>query len=243
MIDRPFETEIEPTEAPGSLVVRIASSSRAADWAGRVPEVEALFEALGRAGEMGGLGGDSIAPATSTLHFDGCTEGLDGFECRYSDVCVDSRTLFLVQNLVHRLHVAHVPVARLQLATSLLQQQEAMPRTGPPLFRPVPFAFEFDSPGKSLLVELELLEGDLDSDPLVSAWKIWVRLAAAGAFANGTLPPDRTGVIATEEPRAGRTHVTFSADDAAVSEEGIYCLVNMLQAAHPKVGIASVEIW
>lgn len=186
---------------------------------------------------LGALGGNVIPPWTSSLSMSPPEQSGDrSVRFRFSKVNVDPRSLSGLENILHFLHIIR-PLEKAVVAGQIVSSFLAVRGELPPLYEPVPFAYDYRATDKEVAVEIEF-EGQQQEPILESLARdvvTWGTLGWACGYANrGALPVGGYLVVDDVDIYSDMLRVGIQRMD--VSERAFDGLVNVLQNVHRSVG-------
>jgi hypothetical protein len=153
--------------------------------------------------------------------------------------------LFVIQNLVHALHLQVTPVRSLQLRSALLRTGQPVQEELPCDHEPYPFGVEYGMESAQVSIDVDFAAPREPSslEPFRAAWEAWEGVAILGGFADETYLPGQASLAVEDELRLTSAGLGASYDDVSIADAGFYCLVNMLEVLHHRLApIASVAI-
>lgn len=238
MLSRPFVTHCQsaPLKGGGNLQVVVQFKTGVELTKDLVTNLRRPFQGLAKMGQWGGMAGDKHDPqkSTITLLTDGRLIGARAVQWDFDTIQVDPGTAFVIQNMVHFLHLHVTPVESLVLRSQLLGDGTSVREVLPYDYEPYPFTVKNEIESAQVLVDVDFNDRQppLAAEPFREAWDAWYEVAAHGGFCSEDFPPEEVKIFVEDELRVTSTGISGVFDDVVIDAAGFYCLINMLQVLH-----------
>ncbi|MGC3987173.1 MAG: hypothetical protein QM777_21875 [Pseudorhodoferax sp.] len=205
------------------------------------------FEALEKIGRWGAMSGVGFPPRDSTMALvaNGVKAGPHSVRWDFQAIHVDRGTAFVIQNLVHHLHLHVVPVVALAIRSPLVRDGASIDEELPDDYEPCPFTVHDgrESTKVSIDVEFSARMPSSAAEPFREAWDGWYDVCAHGGFASEDYPLEETSIYIEDDLKVVGDGIGGVFDDVVVDDAAFSCLVNMLQTLHHRLTpIATVTI-
>lgn len=235
MIERPFPIAYLAARAPRTLRVRASLQDGSAPDEATLARQCLPMKAFAEVAALGGFAGEQIPPLES-----GATlvelprPGASEMEWAFERVNVDAGALFVLENLLHQLHLQGHPLSRVSIETDLLPAGTAVPQQLPFVYEPLPFEYSYESIEPDVLIELEFeaLQEEPARRSFEQAYRAWLDLAVSGGFAEEPFLPGEMSIFPADEPVSYPTGMEIYLEDVAVSDQAFDALVNMCHVLH-----------
>ena len=228
---RPFPVRYVRSPLAHALQVEV-------EWAEPVAPSDAdLVDPINSWGEvarLGGMGGEEIDPARSSLVAEAPQFlGDRRAAFHFSDVHIDPRSLMILENVLHFMHATRKPLSQVSIMTDMLSTFQALEDEFPPLYEPVPFSYRYGATDLRVFVEIEF-ESDQPAEvlaDLTARARVWGALGLACGYAEpGALPS--AGYLVLDDIEQYSDMLLLSMQRKSATEFAFDGLVNMLQPIH-----------
>src|SRR5215471_16346368 len=175
-VTRPFAIRYVHRPVSHALVVQV-------EWAEPVAasdvDVVSPIKSWSEVARLGGMGGQGIDPARSSLTAE-MPEFLNDRTAafRFTDVRIDPRALMILENVLQFIHSTSKPLKKVSVITDMMPSSATLQDEFPPLYEPVPFAYRYEATDLRVFVEIEF-ENDQTAEVLAD---MSMRLRAWGAL-------------------------------------------------------------
>jgi hypothetical protein len=249
MLSRPFATYFyaEPHSGGGNLQVIVQMKTGVEVTEDLISRPRELFQGFAKMGQWGGMAGDKYKPQQSsiTLVIDGRVQGPRDVRWDFDAMNVHPGTTFVIQNMVHFLHLNVAPVESLMIRSPFLGQGVPIREELPSDYEPSPFAVTYERETSQVSVDVNFRErqAPLAAEPFREAWDAWYEVAAHGGFCSEDYPVEKAKIFIEDDLQVTSTGIGGVFDDVTIDDAGFYCLINMLQVLHYRLTpIAEVTI-
>lgn len=238
MLSRPFLTACHsiPLAGGGSLQVAVSFAPGVDLTQGILHRVRRPFQGLSAMGQWGGMAGERFPPQTSTLVLvnDGVPLGPSTIGWDFRVANVDEGTVFVIQNIVHHLHLFVAPVMRLDVRSPLVDDGAPVREDLPDDYEPYPFTVHDGRETSLVTVDVDFVgrQAPAAAEPFREAWEGWFEVAAHGGFCSEDYPPGEVSIYVEDDLKVQSDGIGGVFDDVAIDDAGFACLVNMLQTLH-----------
>lgn len=237
---RPFVLQRITNEDPGELELEV-------EWNNRISLENSDFLApinvWFKVAQTGGMGGDTIPPWKSSLVYL-TPELIDEYTIlfRFNEVLIDPRSLMILENVLHYLHITGSSLKKARISSSLLPSYLISEDEFPPLYEPVPFAYSYSAVDLRVWLEIEFEEDQTEEvlDEVSSIAQMWGNLGAVCGYAEPDAMPT-AGYLVLDKNERYADMLTLSIQRKRVTEFAFDGLVNMLQVFYLR-GIRFREI-
>ena len=241
MLARPFATACysSPLSEGTSLQVIVDFSPGVDISDDKLMQFRRPFQGLADVGKWGGMAGESHRPSRSVI--DIVINGKQVAERRvwwdFNAMNVDPGTAFVIQNMVHYLHLFVAPVRRLELHGPLVRDGVAVLEELPGDYEPCPFAVHDEREGSTVMVDVDFCKRQVPraAEPFREAWDGWYEVAAHGGFCSEDYPVEEVSIEVEDDLRVTSTGVGGVFEDVVIDDAGFSCLINMLQTLHDRL--------
>lgn len=241
MLSRPFTTTCRtaPYPASGNLQVIVnfePETELTEDILGRLRRP---FEGLAAMGRWGGMAGDKFQPEHSTMALitDGTNLGSLAVRWDFDAVNVDPGTAFVIQNIVHHIHLFILPVASLEIRGPMVRDGASVREELPEDYEPYPFVLHDERETTTVMVDVDFV-GRHDPSavaPFRDAWDGWYEVAAHGGFCSEDYPPEEVSIYVEDDLQVLSDGLGGVFEDVTIDDAGFSCMVNMLQTLHHRM--------
>lgn len=205
------------------------------------------FQALADMGQWGGMAGETFPPQTSTmvLMTDGMKVGPFAVRWDFNTMNVDRGTAFVIQNIVHNLHLFVAPVLSLVIRSPLVRDGAPVQEDLPWDYEPYPFVVQDGRETGTVTVDVDFAarQASTAAEPFREGWEGWYGVAAHGGFCSASYPPEDNSIHIEDDLQVLSDGIGAALDDVAIDDAGFACLINMLQTLHHRLTpIAEVTI-
>ena len=249
MLSRPFHTACHstPYSVAGSLQVAVSFAPGVHFTQDILDRVRRPFQGLSAMGQWGGMAGERFPPQTSTLALinDGVPIGPSSFGWDFHVANVDEGTVFVIQNIVHHLHLFVAPVMRLEIRSPLVRDGSPVREDLPDDYEPYPFVVDDGRETALVTVDVDFVvrQAPAAAEPFRAAWDGWYEVAAHGGFCSEDYLPGEVSIYVEDDLKVQSDGIGGVFDDVVIDDAGFACLINMLQTLHHRLTpIAEVTI-
>lgn len=249
MLSRPFATHCHsaPLSGGGNLQVIVQFKPGVDFTEDLLISLRQPFRALATIGQWGGMAGDKYEPqqSTITLVTDGTLHGAREVRWSFDATKIDPGTVFVIQNMLHFLHLNVTSVESLVIGSPLLLEGGGIREELPNGYEPCPFTVTYEREASQVSVDVEFRDRQvpLVAEPFREAWDAWYDVAAHGGFCSEDYPPEEAKIFVEDDLQVTSTGIGGVFDDVVIDDAGFYCLINMLQVLHHRLTpIAEVTI-
>ena len=239
IVEYPFEVQLATAQQAGFLNVDVSVTGHPdraykdlSDYLGR-------FEMLARSGA---LSGSTFSPSSSGLALATGPQGQErgsSIRCEYTEVRIDSRSIFVLLNLLYHFH-AHLQAIRLvrvvwsNLASIGIPLTVSFPEQTPSLSYQLEreetgrrFDILVTFPGVAHLEILKQVDGEMGN---------WFAAASLGAYGDSDFPPPESAIYYADEPvEFTQDSIIWRMDGMRCSEEALNGLANVLEKISRKI--------
>jgi len=249
MLSRPFATTCysEPSEGGGNLQVTVDFEPTNTLTEDVLERLRRPFQGLAQMGRWGGMAGDRFPPHSSSMALitDGSKDGPSTVHWGFRAVNVDLGTAFVIQNIVHHLHLFVVPVVTLVIRSPLVRDGAPVQGRLPDDYEPCPFVVQDGRETGTVTVDVDFVGRQAPSaaEPFRAAWDGWYDVAAHGGFCSEDYPPEEVSIFVEDDLKVLSDGLGGVFEDVTIDDAGFYCLINMLQTLHRRLApISQVTI-
>jgi hypothetical protein len=241
MLSRPFTTTCHSALAPGggSLQVTVSFEPVKPLTEDLLDRLRRPFQGLADMGQWGGMAGETFQPRTSTmvLIHDGVKAGPFAVRWDFNVMNVDRGTAFVIQNIVHNLHLFVAPVVSLAIRSPLVRDGMPVQEELPWDYEPYPFVVRDEREASDVLVDVDFSARQASSaaEPFREAWNGWYEVAAHGGFCSEDYPPEQNSIWIEDDLRVLSDGIGAALEDVTIDDAGFACLINMLQTLHHRL--------
>lgn len=241
MLYRPFATHCHsaPLSRGGNLQVILQLKAGVELNEDLLASLRRPFRGLSKMGQWGGMAGDRYEPQQSTiaLETDGKRIGARDVRWDFDTTKVHPGTAFVIQNMVHILHLYVTPIESLVLRSPLLRDGVPVREELPYDYEPYPFTVNYEIENTQVLVDVDFRDRQdpLVAEPFREAWDAWYEVAAHGGFCSEDAPPEEAIIFVEDDFKVTSTGIGGVFDDVVIDDAGFYCLINMLQVLHHRL--------
>jgi len=241
MLSRPFATTCYSAPFPGggNLQVAVDFTPVIELTPDVLDQLRRPFRGLAAMGQWGGMAGDKFQPQHSTIALvtDGLKVGPVTVRWDFNAMNVDPGTAFVIQNIIHHLHLFVAPVATLVIRSPLVRDGEPVQEELPDDYEPYPFVVHDGRETTTVTVDVDFADRQAQSAaaPFRDAWDGWYEVAAHGGFCSEDYPPDEVSIYVEDDLKVLSDGIGGVFDDVAIDDAGFYCLINMLQTLHHRL--------
>lgn len=238
MLSRPFATTCYSAPLPGGGNLQVAVNFEPVNELTQdvLDRLRRPFQGLAAMGQWGGMAGEKFPPQNSTMVLvtDGVSVGPFIVRWDFNAMNVDQGTAFVIQNIVHHLHLFVVPVVALVIRSPLLRDGAQVQEELPDDYKPYPFVVQDDRETSSVMVDVDFAVRQAPSaaEPFRDAWDGWYEVAAHGGFCSEEYPPEQVSIYVEDDLKVLSDGIGGVFDDVMIDDAGFSCLINMLQTLH-----------
>jgi hypothetical protein len=245
IMQRPFPVRFETTGPPDTLEVSVVFQTPADQTAkDGVQEVLTTFTKLG---EVGGLAGEKLAPSQSgmTLNFSRVTsqETHWGFQ----NVKIDPRSIFILLNMIHYIHLENIPLKDVRIAWPALKQlKDPMAIEFPEQWPQLSFALDIGEmlDDIDVVIDLEQPQDDSTIEKIIETMSVWLLATHRGAYADDSFDPSKSAVfLGPDVMELSPARIVWFIEIMRCSENALDGFFNVLEWVHQNIArIKSVEL-
>jgi hypothetical protein len=241
MLSRPFATTCYSAPSPGggNLQVIVDFEPVVELTPDMLEQLRRPFQGLAEMGQWGGMAGEKYQPQHSTMVLvtDGVTVGPSTVRWDFNVMNVDPGTAFVIQNLVHNLHLFVAPVVSFVIRSPLVRDGAPVQEELPEDYEPYPFVVQDGRETSTVVVDVDFAVRQPPSaaEPFRDAWDGWYEVAAHGGFCSEDYPPEEVSIYVEDDLKVLSDGIGGVFDDVTIDDAGFYCLINMLQTLHHRL--------
>ena len=241
MLARPFATACSSSPLAGGgnlqVIVDFKPGNDISD--DMLTQLRRPFQGLADMGKWGGMAGEGHQPKESTLDMiiNGKQVAPRCVRWDFDATNIDPGTAFVIQNMVHYLHLFVAPVRILELHGPLVRDGTVVSDELPIDYEPCPFTVHDDRESSTVMVDVDFCkrQAPLAADPFREAWDGWYEVAAHGGFCSEDYPIDEISIEVEDDLRVTSTGIGGVFEDVVIDDAGFCCLINMLQVLHDRL--------
>lgn len=194
--------------------------------------------------EVGGLGGDRIAPDRSTVVLAAAAppSGVRSV-WRLDRVAIDARGIVVLLDMLALLTEVHAVEVR---APGTGPRAPFGPDELPPVWPQVPFAISEDRTVArvDLVIEFASVVAAEQLELVSDAFGVWLDAGSVQGYRDWNVSPSRSFLIPTEDPSFEITHNQLEArlEDSGILEGGYDVLINVLVKLHSTVPVIHLDV-
>jgi hypothetical protein len=180
----------------------------------------------------GGMGGDLIAPALSSVRLESRSAAAGTAVYRFSEVSLDPRCLQVLENVLHSIHLGGVKLDSVVVQSGLVPRFLSWAGEFPPVFAPTPFQYEYDATSRQVWIQIELEQDATTAElaGLEALVRMFGELCANRGYSEpGSLPGP--GYLYVETVERFSDMLTVSMQRLQSSDFAFDALANLLHAA------------
>jgi hypothetical protein len=241
MLSRPFATTCYSAPSPGggNLQVTVNFEPVTELTQDVLDRARRPFEGLAKVGRWGGMAGENFPPHDSTMVVvtDGAKVGPSAVRWDFNAMNVDKGTAFVIQNIVHHLHIFVAPVAALVIRSPLVRDGSPVHEELPDDYEPYPFVVQDGRETSTVMVDVDFASRQPPSaaEPFRDAWDGWYEIAAHGGFCSEDYPPQENSIYVEDDLKVLSDGIGGVFGDVTIDDAGFSCLINMLQTLHHRL--------
>ena len=241
MLSRPFTTTCHSVPFPGGGNLQVMVRFEPADELTQdvLEQLRRPFQGLADMGRWGGMAGDQFEPQHSTMVLvnDGIQVGQFALRWDFDVMNVHRGTAFVIQNLVHHLHLFVAPVVSLVIRSPLVRDGAPVQEDLPEDYEPYPFLVQDGRETSTVMVDVDFAVRQEPSatEPFRDGWDGWYEVAVHGGFCSEDYPPEDVSINVEDDLQVLSDGIGGVFDDVAIDDAGFYCLINMLQTLHHRL--------
>jgi hypothetical protein len=232
MIERPFNLSHRPMLPPTRVELVLAFEAPVAEQEHPFAPLEYFQEVAA----LGGLGGESIPPTHSSLQLTGHGQlSSNTWHWRYESVRLHPSSLFILENVLHDIHLEGARIQQATISSGLLPSQRQVPEQVLPFaYEPLPFEYTFEAESTEALIEVDFLkeQGPESLRSFEAAWWSWLGLVQRGGFAEELFPPGTMRTYQAKAPIISPHGLQFFLEDVTAGGEAFDSFVNILHVLH-----------
>lgn len=191
----------------------------------------------GEVARLGGMAGETIMPQESSLVMRQPELRADRTVIfHFDEVRIDPRSLLVLENVLHFMHVASAPLVRVSVASDMYETYLTMAEEFPPLYEPVPFQYTYEATDMRAYVEIEFHEDQPQQmlEGVSDRARVWGELSFACGYAEpGALPS--AGYLVLDDIERYADMLVLSMQRKNATEFAFDGFVNMLNGDRSRV--------